>query len=255
MSNCADLQNQYNTLVSQQELLQRQFNAQNQISSLLEKSAEALVCGPACQKAKVSEQLKQKWLDAQTNLQTAPINLETSRKNFYVYTEGQPFYDNLLEQELKQKAEHIAGLIAESFNDELTSALTMNQYYKTDVLNSRNTEELLDKIIAENGALERKLKNSHTDILTNDRKTYYEQSAYEQLQLWYRFWWYIYYIVTLMFVIAVFASPSQLSIAVKIGLILLLVFYPYYISYIVDWTHDFGMGIYNSFPKTVYNNL
>ena len=52
---------------------------------MIEKSSEAIICGPDCQKIKVSEELKQKYLDAETNLQTAPIKLDESKKNYYVY--------------------------------------------------------------------------------------------------------------------------------------------------------------------------
>ena len=48
---------------------------------------------------KISTELKQKYLDAQTNLQTAPINLENTKKNFYVYSEGLPFYDKMREED------------------------------------------------------------------------------------------------------------------------------------------------------------
>lgn len=262
MSDCVDLQNRFasmqlnfDSLLSQKELLQRQMNAQNSISSLLEKSAQALVCGPDCQRQRMTDQLKQKYLDAQTNLQTAPINLETNRKNYYVYTEGLPYYNNMLEEELKQKAEHIASLITENFNEELASANTMNMYYKTDVVNSANTEELLDKTIEENIQLQEELDKQHMDILTNDRKTYYETDAYERLQLWHTFWWYAYYIIVAVFAISVFVSSSQVSIAIRIVLLVLLVFYPYYIAYITNILYNFVMTVYNSLPRSVYNSL
>jgi hypothetical protein len=252
---CVDLQNKYNELVSKQELIQRQMDAQNQITSLLEKSAEAISCGPECQKQKISDELKQKYLDAETNLKTAPINLETTRKNYYVYTEGQPYYDNMLEAELKQKAEKIAGLITESFNEEVASALTMNQYYNTDIINCRYTEELLANIIKQNKSLSLKLRNSHGDILTNDRKTYYENTASERLQLWYKFLWYIYYILVIVFLIGIFLVPSKVSLIIKIVILVLLIFYPYYVDYIWSWLYNTILNMYTQLPKNVYNNL
>lgn len=255
MSNCVDLQNRFDSLVSQQELLQRQMTAQNKISALLEKSAEALVCGPDCQRQKMIGELNQKYLDAQTNLQTAPINLENSRKNYYVYKEGQPFYDNLLEEELKQKAEVIAKLLTESFNVEVTSANTMNQYYNTDIINSRYTKELLETMRKKNKLLKLELRKKQTDILTNDRKTYYENTASDTLTLWYKFWWYFYYIMVAVYVIAIFVSPSQTSWIKKLVLLVLLVFYPYYIDPLIRWVYNLGANIHNSLPKSVYNNL
>jgi hypothetical protein len=176
---------------STEDLLSTQRDAQEQISSLLESSAEALLCGPECQKKKVSDELYERYLNAQTNLETAPINLETTKRNYYVYTEGESAYNNMHETELKQTAETIAKLLSDSFNDELTSAVTMNQYYNTALINSNYTKDLLNEYDEKNNELKLQLRDRRGDILTNDRKTYYENDALDRLKLWYRFWWFI----------------------------------------------------------------
>jgi hypothetical protein len=236
-------------------LLQNQQLNQDKINDLLNKSAEALLCGPDCQKMKITDELKQKYLDAETNVQIAPIKLEQTKKNYYVYKEGRPFYDNMLEEELKQKAEKISELLGETFNEEVSSANTMNQYLNTALINSEYTSELFKKYTSDNQELKLQLRNSRGDILTNDRKTYYETEALTQLKLWYRFWWYIYYILILVFTIALFISPSQLTMIKKVVLFVLLIFYPYYIDYIVRWVQGLYMSIYNRLPKNVYNDL
>jgi hypothetical protein len=236
-------------------LLQNQQLNQDKINELLNKSAEALLCGPDCQKMKITDELKQKYLDAETNIQTAPIKLEQTKKNYYVYKEGRPFYDNMLEEELKQKAEKISELLGETFNEEFSSALTMNQYLNTALINSEYTSELFKKYTSDNQELKLQLRNSRGDILTNDRKTYYETDALNQLQLWYRFWWYIYYMLVIVFTIAIFVSPSQLTMIKKAVIFVLLIFYPYYIDYIVRWVQGLYMSIYNRLPKNVYNDL
>jgi hypothetical protein len=236
-------------------LLQNQQLNQDKINDLLNKSAEALLCGPDCQKMKITDELKQKYLDAETNVQIAPIKLEQTKKNYYVYKEGRPFYDNMLEEELKQKAEKISELLGETFNEEVSSANTMNQYLNTALINSEYTSELFKKYTSDNQELKLQLRNSRGDILTNDRKTYYETEALTQLKLWYRFWWYIYYMLVIVFTIAIFVSPSQLTMVKKAVIFVLLIFYPYYIDYIVRWVQGLYMSIYNRLPKNVYNDL
>ena len=71
------------------DLLEQQQQTTEKLTALLEESTAALSCGPTCQKLKTSDDLKQKYLNAQTNLQTAPIQLENSKKNYYVFTEGE----------------------------------------------------------------------------------------------------------------------------------------------------------------------
>ena len=252
---CTDLKNKYNSVLEQQELLKRQLNAQDKINSLLETSSQSLMCGPDCQKFKSSDELKQKYQEAQTNKLTAPIKLEESRKNYYVFTEGENYYNNMLEDELKKKAENLTISISENFNEEVSSAKTMNDLYNTSIINSNYTQELLNQYQEKNAEFKLKLRDNHGDILTNDRKTYYESEALDRLKLWYTFWWYIYYIFVIIFLLAIFLTPSKFSIFIKLFVLILLVFYPYYVDYIYTSLTNLFKNIYNSLPKSVYNNL
>ncbi len=238
-----------------QNLLQKQQISQDKINELLEKSSELILCGPSCQKQKVKEELKQKYLDAETNMQTAPIKLEDSKKNYYVFTEGRPYYDNMKEEELKTKATTISQLLEENFNDEISTANTMNAYLNTALINSEHTKELLNEYLEKNKKLKLKLRDRHGDILTNDRKTYYESEALQRLQLWYLLFWWIYYLLVVTFLLALILSPNNLSIIKKAGLTIFCVFLPY----IIHWTSQLFFKIYywgfNKIPKNVYNDL
>jgi hypothetical protein len=276
--NLTSLQNNINQDNNKKTLLQRQQISQDKINELLEKSSQAMLCGPTCQKLRVTDELKQKYLDAETNMQTAPLKLEQSKKNYYIFTEGRPYYDNMREEELKKKANMTSQLLAENFNDEISSANTMNTYLNTALINSENTKELLKEYLGKNQLLKVKLRERHGDILTNDRKTYYETEAYENLLLWYRFFWWIYYIVVLMLILGLIFSPSYIDaftlfttqlnnqpvpgtrlnlnrVFYKILIIVLLIFYPYYIDYVIKWIYGKIMWILNKIPKNVYNNL
>ena len=94
-----------------------------------------------------------------------------------------------------------------------------------------------------------------SDVLTNDRKTYYETEAYERLFSWYKFFWWIYYIVVIMLILAFVFSPSDLTVIKKVIITLLFIFYPYYIFYIVGWFYERYVWIQSKIPKNVYNNL
>jgi len=241
-------------------LLQNQQINQDKINKLLEQSAESLMCGPACQKIKITDGLKQKYLDAETNMQTAPIKLEQTKKNYYVYTEGRPFYDNMREEELQKKSNQIAALLTTNFNEEISNAETMNQILNTASINSDYTRELLNSYIEKNKELQLKLRDSHGDILTNDRKTYYETDAIDRLNNWHTFFWYIYYILYIVVLIATIIGPSNtflsnLSIIPKVIVHIMLLTYPYYIDRIVMMLYGFIMTIRSYLPKNVYNNL
>jgi hypothetical protein len=251
----SSIQQSFQPNTAQSSILKQQQINQQKINSLLQQSAEALMCGPTCQKEKIKEELKQKYLDAETNLQIAPQKFEQTKKNFYVFTEGRPYYDNMQEAELKEKAEKIGELLTENFLEEVSSAKTMNAYYNTALINSGYTSQLFDELIKKNEELEKDLKNQHGDILTNDRKTYYETGALDSLKSWYKLWWYLYYILVLVVLLSMLFVQSKYSFLIKSILFVLLLFYPYYINYIMQMIHSLYTNVYNSIPKNVYNNL
>ena len=126
MENLFSVMQQTLTQPDKNKLLNNQQLNQETINNLIEKASEmTTICGPSCQKAKVSQELQQKYLDAQTNMQLAPTNLETAKKNYYVFSKGRTEYDNINEEELQNKATQISGTIEQTFNDGVTNANTL----------------------------------------------------------------------------------------------------------------------------------
>lgn len=237
------------------KLLQKQQISTEKLNSLLEQSLSALSCGPTCQKIKTSEELKQKYLNAQTNLQTAPVQLETSKKNYYIFTEGEPRYNDMLEKELKQKADMMGKMLADNFHEEISNAKLMNSYYNTELTNSAYTKELYSVYLEKNQEIQKNIKSHHADVLTNDRKTYYETEAIEDLRYWHSFFWFIYY----FFVMPVFLFASVMKSSYHWGIRILIDFiailYPYYIDFILRKIYGFFHSIWIRLPKNVYNDL
>ena len=238
-----------------QKILKKQQETTNQLNALIEQSAQALMCGPDCQKIQNTQELQQKYLDAQTNMQTAPIHLEEAKKNYYVFAEGQSAYNNLLEKELKTKAKKISQVISEKFLEETQRAKTLNFYYNSDIVNSKNTIELYANYLTKNKDTEVIIRDSKGDMLTNDRKTYYETQEYDSLLQWYKIFIYIYYILVIVCILGLFFSPNRFVIGQKIGLSIVLILYPFIIEYIVSFFSQIINKIKSYLPKNVYNNL
>jgi hypothetical protein len=242
------------TMNNSEELLKKQQQTTEEIAALLQESTESLTCGPTCQKIKIAADLKQKYLNAETNMQTAPIYLENSRKNYYVFTEGEPSYNNMLEKELKNKIDLISETLVSNFKDEMMNAKTMNSYYSTDLNNSKNTEELYEMYLQKNQEIQNSIKEQHGDVLTNDRKTYYETEALTNLNSWYSILWYIYYAFTIILIFVLFFNKSIETIK-KIIFIFIAIIYPYVINYITKKIYGFFHSIWKQTPKNVYNDL
>ena len=259
----SDLQNKTNdpndpnksTNKDSEKLLKQQQASTEKLSALLEQSLNTLACGPACQKTKIGEELNQKYLNAQTNMKTAPVQLETTKKNYYVFTEGRPYYDNMLEDELKQKSKILTKLLADNFKEEITNANTMNSYYNTELTNSSYTKELYAVYLEKNKLVQNTIKNHHADVITNDRKTYYETEALEDLKNWYTFFWYAFYLFAMPLFTFTLISKSSLHFIAKIIIELIALAYPYYADFIARSIYGFFYSLWKSLPKNVYNDL
>ena len=244
-----------NINASANDLLKKQQSSNEKLNTLLETSLTAISCGPDCQKIKTSDELKQKYLNSQTNMQTAPIQLETSKKNYFVFTQGQPYYNNMLEQDLTKKAESIGQILANNFNEEISNATLMNSYYNTELTNSENTTELYSVYLEKNQQIQKDIKEHHSDVLTNDRKTYYETEALENLILWHTFFWYVYYFFVIPLFTFALITTSYYHWLLKLPIEFLVLAYPYYIDFILRKIYWFFYFIWMQLPKNVYNNL
>ena len=184
-------QKNYNQLVKQnQQLVQQNSNyqstinnvqnsQQNSINSFIEQASTALSCGADCQNQNTINQLKQTYLAAKTNLVTAPTQVETSFKNYLVYLDGEPAYLEYKETELQAKAEQITNSIQQDITKIISDETRNVNTYDGLLINLNNIYEYYERHLKENIEFENKLKTTTSDIVTNDRKTYYEDQGIE----------------------------------------------------------------------------
>lgn len=243
--------NNNSNIANSNNLLSNQLNAKTQLNDMLNKALASIQVSPEAQRQQIQDDLEQKYLKAQTNMQTAPLALEKNKKNYYVFKHGEGYYDKMLETELTKKAEQIKQQIANKFSEETSNAKTMNSYYNTQLINSTNTNELYEEYLKKNAVLEKTIKNSHGDVLTNDRKTYYETEAIDTAKSWHKFLMVCYYILVATFVISIFVSNSEMSRIKQVVILIALVLYPFIIDVIVKWF----LGNYTTLKEDASRNV
>jgi hypothetical protein len=210
------------------ELLQQQMNIQQHINNLLHN-----------RKNLEQKNLERKYLEPKLEGFVDGSSGNTSKKT---------------EEELKEIAESIGKKLTTEFNQEIQIAKAMNSLLKTIATNSEYTSDLLKQYIQRNKFLENDITNSHSDILTNDRKTYYEKNALQSLFYWRIGLMGFYYFLCIVLLLG-FLSTLAISTFKKIILFILFVFYPFYIQYITYYIYDVWNHIKLLMPKNVYNNL
>lgn len=112
--------------------------------------------------------------------------------------------------------------------------------------------ELYTKYDDENDRYDTNTKNEFTDILKNERKTYYEDQGIDSLHSYYYWLLAVYILTIIVFVVSMLVFPSDWSIMKKMLVLLVLIMLPFGSSYIMSIIIRMLHGAYNLLPKNAY---
>ena len=259
-------QQNYNKLLQQNEELSKQIekankNNQNKnnldkFNSMIDQATAAISCDSECQNQQKDEQLKQAYLDAQINLATAPNNVYVSRQNYVVFDQGQPAYDELIDSELLQQAQKLTSYYQINFTDESQNIIFNTNMYSGLLINLKNIFDLFLKYKEENIKLFKQLKDDTNDVLTNDRKTYYQDQGIDNLKFYYHYFFLLIYIITILaYIIYNVMYPSQFSILLRIIFLVLMILLPFISTWILGKIIGIIYAIYNLLPKNAHKEI
>jgi len=227
----------------------------NKFNSLIQQAANAIACGPDCQRENKTTELKQNFLSAKVNLQTAPNQVQVAAKNYYTFTKGESGYNEVLETQLREKAELIANTFEENFEKDANQTNTKIDTYNGLLINFTNVFDLYTKYKLENKELEKEVKDTTSDILTNDRKTFYEEQGITSLNYYFSFIRILYIIMAISLTFCIFILPSQVNMSNKIIAIIFLVVYPFISTKILAFVIDIYYKLINVLPKNVHRTI
>lgn len=225
----------------------------NKFNSFLNSAAETIACGPKCQQLKKAEQLKDNYLQAESNLTLAEPQFQIAKQNYYTYVSGQAGYNEMMEEEYSQKADMIVEKFKENYGEEITKIKSELATYNGLVINFRNVVDLYKNYKKENILLFKKLKDETNDVLTNERKTFYEDQQIDSLNKYYVYiLWTIYVITVICFAIFSLVYPSQTSLLIRIFTLLIFIILPFISTWILGKIIQIIYWLYSLLPKNVY---
>ena len=160
------------------------FNIDN-FNALVSQASDTLTCNSECQQQREANNLKQAYEDSQANLASAASQEQLAQKNYVVFSQGQSAYDNLINNQLQSKSEDLSNQFTQNFNNEVIQTRSQIDTYSGILINFRNIVDLYIQYKEENKELFNELKDKTNDILTNERKTYYQDQNINNLKLVY----------------------------------------------------------------------
>ena len=173
----------------------------SQFNAFLQKATDAITCNSECQRNRRIDTLKQKFVNAQTNIASANNQLQVAEKNYVTFSEGEGVYNDLLEQQLQEKADLISVKFQENFDKETNQVVRQIETYEGILINFKNVVDLYFHYKKENIKLFNKLKKETNNVLTNERKSYYINQESDNLTYFYFYFLLIIYIIIVFYII------------------------------------------------------
>lgn len=228
------------------------FNISN-FNSFIKAASQQIACGPECQRQKTTEELKKTYLNAESNLTLAKPQYDNAKKNYYVYVDGENRYNQMIEQEYSNDANKITNEYKNKYNDEIYKIKSLLVTYDGVLVSFRNVIDLYTQYKEENLYLYKKLKTDINDVLTNERKTYYEDQSVDFLNSFYKYGLIvIYVIVVICYAVFSLIYPSQTSLKVRGLLFILFLVLPFISSFLLGKLIQFIYWVFGLLPKNVY---
>jgi hypothetical protein len=225
----------------------------NKFNKLISQASDAVMCNSECRQQRTADKLKQNYLTSQTNLASAADQVQVAQKNYVTFTQGASGYNDLLENQLQEQAQLVADKFTEYFDSDSKEITTQIDTYEGLLINFKNVAELYLKYKTENVQLLKDLKNETSDVLTNERKTYYEdQKIYGLKSFYYYILLGIYIICLIGFIIFSLMYPSQTSFSVKLVSIIGFILLPFFSTWILSKIIYLIYTAYELLPKNVY---
>uniref|UniRef100_A0A6C0JWF5 Uncharacterized protein n=1 Tax=viral metagenome TaxID=1070528 RepID=A0A6C0JWF5_9ZZZZ len=216
-----------------------------------------MTCDSDCQKRKKIDALKQSWLDAKTNEQTAPSKTFETHKEYLIANEGQLGYEHSMLQKYSKIAADAKNKAIQEHTSTEEELQTLIRDYDSELISLNKLREMLNIRLRENKQLKQSIDEDIAAVETNDRRVVYEDWAKDDIQSIYTLLKWIYICLIFVFIYTSgFITNSgwkhKREWFVLIGIIL-IPFIIYYIAIVLIYLYNRLLWYSdNKVPKDVY---
>jgi hypothetical protein len=229
----------------------------NRFNTMITKANEILGIGgsEALENEQNTNNLRQLYLEAINNYIKGPEQIEQTFKNYYVYENGELAYNQEQENLLLKRANIITNNYLTNFKENIANSVSLLESYSSLLINYQNVQDYLNNFTKENPILEKKLKNKNADILTNDRKSYYEDQQIDTLYNYHKILLYIYIFILIAFLICMIFKSSNFSRAKQIAIFVFMILYIFIAVPVFHFILRICKNILELLPANVYQTL
>jgi hypothetical protein len=189
--------------------------------------------------------------------ETAPDDLESAERNFYVFKEGEDGYKDLRLRRYKISADKIKARSIKAHNEFMRELSTLNKDYTAETIYTKRMTELLKKLNDENRELKNQIDGIRGKSATSDRKTWYEDQQMDKIKKYTPILRFLYFTLLVVYIIFGGYIVREEYKDWKIWLIIIAyTVFPFTLYwFIVQIFALYQSMMYKKVPKDVYLNL
>ena len=155
-------------------------------------------------------------------------------------------------RDIPKEAEDKKNKLQADYNTLLKQTKDILDIYENNRFNSINLFDSYNNYVSENKKLEKQIGDTHTDIQTNDRKTFYEDEATETLNLYYSILLGLYIIIVFSFAVCWFVFPSTSTNPKILFIFICLILYPIFSTRILQYIMYLYNLLLDYLPKSTF---
>jgi len=195
MFNCGQFQQNYHQQIRnasgqapiqfENQLRAMGFNISD-IMKMIQQINQDAMCGPECQRQKKLDELMEKLNEAKKTQEDAPFNLESAKKNYYTYKDGESGYIQKMRNEYRKAAQQEMTQERADFEGKADTVEQQINQVEAQDLYIRNMNDLLQTYITENQRLTKEIDSIKSILVTDDRRSFYlgQKWSWETYVVW-----------------------------------------------------------------------
>lgn len=196
----------------------------SQVNGMVKLATDKLMCDPACQYQRKSEELKRKLDKAATVKTNIPSIYKRREKDYYVFTKGVPYYDNMMEDRYEATARQLVQKMFKKHREQMRVLREELQSYASGTLYEQNIRDLWVKYQKEEKMYRLATLNMENNIAISDRQSSYEDAETVKIKQTRNIVMFIYYSIVFMFLVYLVAKKRYMEIKLWVVFVFLLIY-------------------------------
>jgi hypothetical protein len=211
-------------------------------------------CDHDCLLAKQRSELRQRYLDAERNVRTAPEKLTQAEHDYFLNRDGPKKYREFLrnrygnnaDQEIqKLKNEH------KMIMNEIDLGIMKIQSQNNEIYNSSNYKNML---ASTQSRIEDELQENERSATVSSRKIFYMEKQIQSFSWWFYLFRNLYWICAVIWVIIGVIYYRQFTTR-SIAIFVFIVAYPFFMVWLFVAAYSFIKYVVSMFPRDVYLSI